>query len=531
MLHFSIWKTTLIGLVSLAGVLFALPNILTDEQSQNLPSFMPSNKLHLGLDLKGGSHMLLKVEAGVVISERMEAVKDEIRTALRDKKIGYTGLAVADEAVSLKLRKPEQMEDALLAIIGLSQAVNSSLLQSAGARDIVVTQNSNTAILVTMSPEERAARVKSAVAQSIEIVRRRIDELGTTEPTIQPQGTDRILVQVPGLDDPEKLKALLGKTAKLTFHEVDTVRSATGAIPTDSFVLPDADGSGQLYVLKRRPILTGENLVDAQPGFSQQTNEAVVSFKFDTSGAKKFGNYTATHVGEPFAIVLDNQVISAPNIRQAIRGGSGQISGGFTVEGANELAILLRAGALPAPLQILEERTVGPGLGADSIEAGKIASIIGLIGVVAFILLSYGLFGLFANIALMINLLLIIGVLSLLQATLTLPGIAGIVLTIGMAVDANVLIFERIREEALLGKSPIASIETGYNRALTTILDANITTFIAAVILFYLGTGPVKGFAITLSIGIITSVFTAFVVTRLMVSIWIRRRRPKSIPI
>lgn len=531
MLHFSPWKTIAIALVSLAGLLFALPNILTDEQAQSISSFMPSNKLHLGLDLKGGSHMLLKVEAEVVIVERMEVVKDDIRSTLRDKKIGYTGLKVTGEEVNLQIRNLDQMEDALIAIKGLSQPVTANLLQGSSIRDIVITQDGTSGIVVVLSDEERVSRVKSAVSQSIEIVRRRIDELGTTEPTIQPQGDDRILVQVPGLDDPAALKALLGKTAKLTFHEVDTRANPASVIPSDSFVLPDVDDDSILYVLKKRAILTGENLVDAQPGFSQQNNEAVVSFKFDTSGAKKFGNYTASHVGEPFAIVLDNKVISAPTIQTAIRGGSGQISGNFTVEGANELSILLRAGALPAPLEILEERSVGPGLGADSVEAGKIASIIGLIGVVLFILLSYGLFGLFANIALMINLLLIIGVLSLLQATLTLPGIAGIVLTIGMAVDANVLIFERIREEVRLGKSPIAAIETGYNRALTTILDANITTFIAAAILFYLGTGPVKGFAVTLSIGIITSVFTAFVVTRLFVSIWVRYKRPKSIPI
>ncbi|MGL1920328.1 MAG: protein translocase subunit SecD [Hyphomicrobiales bacterium] len=530
MLHFSLWKTIAIALVSLAGVLFALPNILSDEQAQNLPSFMPSNKLHLGLDLKGGSHLLLQVQTGVIIVERMESVKDEIRSSLREKKIGYTGLKVTDETVTLKVRKPEQMEDALIAIKGLSQPVTSSLLQGASARDIEVTQNSDTSITVALSNEERVARVKSAVAQSIEILRRRIDELGTTEPTIQPQGVNRILVQVPGVE-PEKLKGLIGKTAKLTFHEVDTRTNPNGLIPSDSFTKPDIENENQLYVLKRRAILTGENLVDAQAGFSQQNNEAIVSFKFDTAGAKKFGNFTASHVGEPFAILLDNQVISAPTIQTAIRGGSGQISGNFTVEGANELSILLRAGALPAPLDILEERSVGPSLGADSVEAGKIASIIGLVGVVIFILLSYGLFGLFANIALMVNLLLIIGVLSMLQATLTLPGIAGIVLTIGMAVDANVLIFERIREESRLGKSPIAAIETGYNRALTTILDANITTFIAAAILFYLGTGPVKGFAVTLSIGIITSVFTAFVVTRILVAFWIKRKRPKSIPI
>ncbi len=530
MLHFSAWKTTAIALVGLIGLFFALPNILTDEQNKSLPSFMPKNKLHLGLDLKGGSHILLKVDINVLLKERIDIVRDDVRTALREKRIGYSGLRITADAVTLKVRKPEQMEEALIAINALSVPVNTSLLQAATTRDIEVTKTSENSISIALTPEERTARVRAAVLQSIEILRRRIDALGTTEPTIQPQGTDRILVQVPGVE-PDKLKSLIGKTAKLTFHEVDSRTSPDGNIPSDSFVLPDLESESILYVLKKRPILTGENLVDAQAGFSQETNEAIVSFRFDTSGAKKFGNYTAENVGEPFAIVLDSQVISAPVIRQAIRGGSGQISGGFSVEGANELAILLRAGALPAPLEILEERSVGPSLGADSVAAGRIASIIGLIGVVAFILLSYGLFGLFANIALFINLLLIIGVLSMLQATLTLPGIAGIVLTIGMAVDANVLIFERIREEARQGKSPIVAIETGYNRALTTILDANITTFIAAAILYFLGTGPVKGFAITLSIGIVTSVFTAFVVTRLLISFWVRYKRPKSIPI
>ncbi len=531
MLHFSTWKTIAIAILSLAGLLFTLPNFLSGDQVKSLPSFMPSNVLHLGLDLKGGSHMLLQVEASVLITERMQSIKDDIRKSLREKKIGNSGLKVTGETINLKLRKPEQMQDALIAIKALSQPVSSSLLQASNIRNIVVEQTSDNAIKVNLSPEARIIRVKSAVSQSIEIVRRRIDELGTTEPTIQPQGDDRILVQVPGLDDPEQLKALLGKTAKLTFHEVDQRTNPRGNITSNLLVLPDADDENRLYVLIKRPILTGENLVDAQPGFSQQNNESIVSFKFDTSGAKKFGNFTAAHVGEPFAIVLDQKVITAPNIMTAIRGGSGQISGNFSVESANELSILLRAGALPAPLKILEERSVGPGLGADSIEAGKIASIIGLIGVVIFILISYGLFGLFANIALGINLLLIIGVLSLLQATLTLPGIAGIVLTIGMAVDANVLIFERIREEARAGKSPIVAIESGYNRALTTILDANITTFIAAAILFYLGTGPVKGFAVTLLIGIVTSVFTAFIVTRLLVSIWLKYKRPKTIPV
>ncbi|NRA86779.1 MAG: protein translocase subunit SecDF, partial [Rhizobiales bacterium] len=321
MLHFSAWKTTAIALISLAGFLFTLPNILTEQQIQSLPSFMPSSKLHLGLDLKGGSHILLKVDVGVLIAERMDVVKDDVRSALREKKIGYTNLRVGNEVVTLKIRKPEQMEDALIAINALSVPVSSNLLQASNIRDLEITQTSDNTISVVLTDEERIARVKSAVQQSIEILRRRIDALGTTEPTIQPQGTDRVLVQVPGVE-PKKLKGLIGKTAKLTFHEVVTGANPNGNIPSDSFVLPDQDNPDQLYVLKKRAILSGENLVDAQAGFSQDTNEAIVSFKFDTSGAKKFGNFTAQHVGEPFAIVLDAQVISAPVIRQAIRGGS-----------------------------------------------------------------------------------------------------------------------------------------------------------------------------------------------------------------
>jgi preprotein translocase subunit SecD len=377
--------------------------------------------------------------------------------------------------------------------------------------------------------------VARVVAQSIEVIRRRIDQLGTTEPNIQRQGADRILVQVPGEQNPERVKELIGKTAKLTFRLVDVSISAQQAldsrVPPGSEIVVSQDDPPQPYLLEQREIITGENLVDAQPGFDQRTNEPIVSFRFDTQGGRKFGLATQQNVGRPFAIVLDDEVISAPVIREPILGGTGQISGGFSVQEANDLAILLRAGALPAKLTIVEERTVGPGLGADSIEAGRIASIIGIIAVVVFMLVAYGLFGIFANVSLFANILMIVGVLSLLGATLTLPGIAGIVLTVGMAVDSNVLIFERIREEFRSGKSAIAAIDSGYSRALGTILDANITTFIAAVILFQLGSGPIRGFAVTLAIGILTTVFTAFTLNRLIVAFWVKRQRPTTVPI
>jgi preprotein translocase subunit SecD len=340
-------------------------------------------------------------------------------------------------------------------------------------------------------------------------------------------------VQVPGLQDPQRLKDLLGRTAKLTFRMVDMSMSAEQALttrpPAESEVLYSRPPNRVPYVIERAVVVAGEDLVDAQPGFDQRSSEPIVTFRFNANGGRKFGQATVANVGRPFAIVLDNEVISAPVIREPILGGSGQISGGFTVQEANDLSILLRAGALPAPLNILEERTVGPGLGADSIEAGRIAAFLGAFLVIAFMIATYGVYGLIANLALIINVGMILGIMSLLGATLTLPGIAGIVLTIGMAVDSNVLIYERIREEARAGKSAIGSIDTGFQRALGTILDANITTLIAASILFYLGTGPVRGFALTLAIGIVTTVFTAFTVTRLLVAWYVRWQRPTRV--
>ena len=535
MLHFAKWKTTLILLVCLIGIAMALPNVMSKSALNALPEWLPHKSMHLGLDLQGGSHLLLELETKDVVTAMLSSTVDDVRKAMRTAKIGYRNLRRAETSVSLTIRKPEQVERAYTLLRALALPVSGGLLSQFGQEGNLthaVSREGDTSIKLLLTPVSIKARISSAVNQSIEIVRRRIDELGTTEPTIQQQGADRILVQVPGLQDPQRLKDLLGKTAKLVFRLVDTsVQPTPGRkAPAGSELLQSDETPSVPYFVRKRVMVSGENLVDAQPGFDQRTNRPIVNFRFDSTGAKRFGRATQVNVGRPFAIVLDGKVVSAPVIQEPILGGSGQISGQFTVQQVNDLSILLRAGALPAKLTIVEERTVGPGLGADSIAAGKIAAILGMIAVVFFIIISYGLFGIFANVALAVNILLIAGVLSFLQATLTLPGIAGIVLTIGMAVDANVLIYERIREEALAGKSPIAAIDAGYRRALGTILDANITTFLAAIILFQLGSGPVRGFAVTLAIGIVTSVFTAFTLTRLLVAWWVRTRRPAEIP-
>ncbi len=534
MLHFSRWTVILIVVLCAVGILATVPNFFSKEQAASWPSWIPHRQLVLGLDLQGGSHILMAVDTEAVVKERVDTLRDDVRQVLREKRIGYTGLTGRNRTVEVRVRDAAQTDEALKALRELSQPVGS-ILTGSTARDVEITGTPDGLITLELTEEGINQRVSSAVDQSIEIVRRRIDELGTTEPTIQRQGADRILVQVPGLDDPARLKALIGQTAKLTFRLVDMSMPATEALngrpPPESEVLYSRDDPPVPYLIEKRVMVSGEDLVDAQPSFDQQTSEPVVTFRFNSSGARRFAAATQQNVNRPFAIVLDNEVISAPVIREPILGGSGQISGGFAVEEANDLAILLRAGALPAPLTILEERTVGPGLGQDSIEAGKFAAIIGTVAVVVFMIAVYGLLGVFADVALFVNISLIIGILSLLGATLTLPGIAGIVLTVGMAVDANVLIYERIREEQRSGKSAIASIDSGYRRALGTIMDANITTLIAAVILFYLGSGPIRGFAITLAIGIVTTVFTAYLVNRLIVAEWVRMRRPSAVPI
>ncbi|MFQ5535288.1 MAG: protein translocase subunit SecD [Sphingomonadales bacterium] len=533
MLYFPRWKVILIVAICAIGIVTATPNFLSRVTAENLPGWLPNKQINLGLDLQGGSHLLLEVDVEAVVEERLDSTVDSVRGALRKARIGYVGLDVSNGAVTLRVRKDEDVNRALDILRNLAVQRVPTLI-SPGGSDIFVEEHGDNRIDIRLTEAEIAEIKNNAIEQSIEIVRRRIDELGTREPTIQREGQDRIIVQLPGIENPERIKELLKATAKLAFRMVDVMTNPAeaerGRIPPGSELLPSADDRGPLnYVVRKRVILSGDMLVDAQPTFSQ--GQPVVSFRFNSVGAKRFADVTSENVGRPFAVVLDGKVITAPRINEPILGGSGIITGNFTVQTANDLALLLRAGALPAPLKILEERTVGPDLGADSIRAGRIAALIGFFGVVVFIVVSYGAFGLAANAALFINMVLIAGALSTLQATLTLPGIAGIVLTIGMAVDANVLVFERIREEVRSGKTPIAALDAGYSRAYSTILDANITTLIAAVILFQFGSGPVKGFAVTLAIGIVTSVFTAVTVTRLMLATWLRRARPENLPI
>jgi len=529
MLYFSKFKSISILIICLFGIIFALPNLLTQNSLNELPKIIPQKQINLGLDLRGGSHLLVEVQASVRASERMDDLYDEIRIELRRNKILLSDIKQSNNQIKITLSDDVFKGELIDIIESLSQNVRGQLGTGQLANELEILEQIDGSILVSMSEEALSDLLRRSVDQSIEIIRRRIDELGTKEPTIQRQGNSRILIQVPGLDDPKRLKDLLGTTAKMTFHLIDPFYDG-GNVSRSSMELKHTNND-TTYVVERRSIIGGENLVDAQPGFDSQTNQPIVNFRFDGQGSRKFGKITTDNVGKLFAIVLDNAVISAPIINEPILGGSGMISGSFTVQEANDLAILLRAGALPAPLVILEERTVGPGLGADSIKSGQIASILGLALVLIYMFVSYGRFGIYSNISLIINLSLIIAVLSILQATLTLPGIAGIILTIGMAVDANVLIFERIREEIANKKSVINAIDNGYKRARTTILDANITTFIAAIILFQLGSGPIKGFSVTLAIGIITSVFTAFTLTRFFVAMWVKRSNPKEINI
>lgn len=521
MVHFSRWQLFFVVAVLILGVVFALPNILPRQVLDSLPDWVPNEQINLGLDLQGGSHLLLEVDIESVFEEQLEGLQDTVRSELRSDRIGYTDLAVRGDEVTFNLTDPEQADAAREVLSDYLGNANLSISEEGEAR-------------ISLTDQARAQRQTNIVQQSIEIVRRRIDETGTREPAIQQQGEDRILVQLPGVDDPERIKDILGRTAKLTFHLVDTDASADSeSVPAGSQVLPSEelgpDGEPFEYVIRRRVMVSGDNLTDAQATF--QEGQPVVSFSFDSVGAQRFADVTRENVGNPFAIVLDEKVISAPVIREPITGGRGVISGDFSTQEVQDLALLLRAGALPAELTVIEERSIGPGLGADSIRAGEIASILGMVGVVIFIMAVYGLFGVMASVALTTNIVLIVAVLSGLQATLTLPGIAGIVLTIGMAVDANVLIFERIREEVRNGRGPVSAIDTGYRQALSAIIDGNVTTLIAAVLLFVFGTGPIKGFAITLAIGLVTSMFTAIMVTRAIIIGWLRSRRPKQLPI
>jgi preprotein translocase subunit SecD len=533
MLYFTRWKALAIILTALFVCLCAVPNFFPEAKVKTWPLWAQRH-IVLGLDLQGGSYLLLEVDSNYVKKEKLDQVRDDARRALREARIPYTGLVSRADSAEVRVSKDTDVPAALAKLRELSQPLGG-LLGSSGQRSLEVSDAGGGLIRLNVPQAAVTERVRQTIEQSIQIVERRVNQLGTVEPIIQRQGTDRILVQVPGLQDPTELKRILGKTAKMEFRMVDSSvspdQAQQGRVPPDSEVLMSAQAPKVPEVIKKQVLVSGGELTDAQPGFDQRSGEPIVSFKFNTSGSRKFAQATVDNVGQRFAIVLDNEVISAPVIREPITGGSGQISGSFTVQSANELSILLRAGALPAPLTVIEERTVGPGLGQDSIEKGELAAYVGSIMVIVFMLVTYRLFGVFANVAVAINVAMIFGLLSLLNATLTLPGIAGIVLTVGIAVDSNVLIYERIREELRGGRNAISAIDAGFRRALSTILDSNITTFIAAAVLFYIGTGPVRGFAVTLGIGIITTVFTAFTLTSLIVAGWVRWKRPKTVPI
>jgi preprotein translocase subunit SecD len=538
MLSFTRWKATLVLLTALATMLLAAPNVMPQAWVDKLPRALRTH-MTLGLDLQGGVHLMLQVDADEVRRSQLENLREDVRRVLRDSRIQVQSITFQGNAVLVRLREGQNADLTLTELRKLPQPIGGTL-NATGQYDSEVSRSGD---IFTIAVTDAGIRdkISRAVTQSIEVVRRRIDQLGTTEPVIQRQGLDRILLQVPGEKDPQRVKDIVGTTAKLEFRLVDQSMTVEQALasrpPPDTVILYEEVKEGNRvvqqvpYLIQRRVIVSGEELIDAQAAFNAQQAEWVVSFRFNASGGRKFAQTTTENVNRPFAIVLDNKVVSAPVIREPILGGSGQISGRFTAESSANLALLLRAGALPAPLTVVEERTVGASLGQDSVKAGTQAAIIGSAFVLIYIFATYGLFGLFANIAVIVNVIMMFGLLSLIGATLTLPGIAGVVLTVGMAVDSNVLIFERIREEAHSGRSVIASIDGGFTKAMGTIMDANIAQLLTSIILFYLGTGPVKGFALTLGLGIITTMFTAITFTRYLVVIWLRWYRPARIPL
>ncbi|MFC0219174.1 preprotein translocase subunit SecD [Pseudochelatococcus lubricantis] len=534
MLRYSTGKVVAVLVLTMLGFLFAAPSLFTPAQRDafiaSVPSWIPRalvphQGIVLGLDLQGGSHVVLEVDTNDLLRTQLNLLRDDVRAILRDERVtAQGGIVVQPRGVQIRIPDGEARNKVLPRLRELSQPIGNPLLGQAGASTIDITADADGLIRLTLSDAGINDRVRRAVDQAIEVLRRRVDALGTTEPNIQREGADRVQVQVPGLQDPQRLKEILGRTAKLEFRFV----SETGSGDVEN--IPSQEIPGQTFPVERQQAVDGADLVDAQPSFDSQTGRPIVNFRFNMRGAQRFGQATTENVGRLMAIVLDNEVISAPRIQTPITGGSGMISGSFTVEQANNLAILLRAGALPAKLTIVEERTVGPGLGQDSIEAGKAAVAVSTVFVVLFMFATYGLFGLIANIALVVHVVFIFALMSLLGATLTLPGIAGIVLTIGTAVDSNVLIYERMREESRAGRSLITALEAGFNRAFATIIDSNSTMLIAALILFFLGSGPVRGFAVVFILGILTTVITAVTMTRMMVALWYRLARPKRLP-
>ena len=536
MLQISLWSRLVTLIILVGGILIALPNALSPEVRAKMPTFLPSSAVNLGLDLQGGSYLLLGVDFDQVMKDRVESLLGDVRASMRKARISLTDVKQTTDSLSLRITDAGELEQARSLLQSANPSMTSSVL-SVGGKAYDMTESAGGVFTLRMTDAFKTTTRQQVMDQSIEVVRRRIDAMGTKEPTIERSGEDRILVQVPGLQDPGQLKTMLGKTAKMTFRLVDEQADPNASVaPIGDEILPLVDRKSpnmppSKIVVQRRVMVSGDRLTDASQGFDSQTGQPVVNFRFDNVGARQFGDVTKEHVDHLFAIVLDNEVISAPRIISPILGGSGQITGSGTAKEANDLAILLRAGALPAPLKPLEERSVGAELGKDSIDAGRKAALAGLALVALFMVLRYGLFGIFADIALTLNVVLLLACLTAFGATLTLPGIAGIVLTMGMAVDANVLIYERIREEQRNGRTMLASIDTGFRRAMATIIDANMTHLIASLILFELGTGPVKGFAVTLAVGIITSFFTAVMVTRLIVITWLNAARPRKLTI
>ena len=530
MLDFPRWKVWSISLVILIGILFAIPSMLPADLKAKYPTWLPSATINLGLDLAGGSQLLLEADKVDAAKQRLQAMEDQVSTELRrgTPRIEVGDVSTAGGRVSFLVRDPTKVDAARERLYNMTQPVGLT-----GTRDWDIQVMDSTRIVMTPTTGGAQRALRDAMTVARDVVRRRIDPQGTKEVNVVNQGADRILVEVPGVEDPEALKRLIGQTARLEFKLVDLTADqnqvAEGRAPAGSQVLLMADGSGSIAV-KRRVMVAGDQLVDAKQSFDQD-GRPVVSITFNTAGARRFGRVTQENVNKPFAIILDDRVLSAPNINEPILGGQAQISGNFTVETANQLAVSLASGKLPVKLNVIEERTIGPELGKDSIEKGIIASIIATGAVILFMLVTYGRFGVYATLALIVNALLILGVMAVFNASLTLPGIAGFVLTIGAAVDANVLINERIREEQRRGRKTLDAIEHGYSEASTAIFDANITNVIAAVLMWYFGSGPIRGFAVVLMIGIVTSVFTAVNFTRMLVALWVRRKRPRVLHI
>jgi preprotein translocase subunit SecD len=539
MLTFTRWKQIVIIGICALGLLLVIPSFVSRATLDKWPRWVPKKQLNLGLDLRGGAHLLLAMEENDVRKDWLDGLRDDARRRLREAKIGISAVGIAGGAVQVRIAKPEETDAALKALKQMVQPLGNPVFGTTGA-DVDVQKGESGSISITPTEAGLRQRTGNAVAAAIETVRRRVDAMGTMEPNIVREGTSRIVVQVPGLSDTAQLKELIGKTARLTFHEVHATLSAKEAketrVPPGYKIYPGVDKTEGDQVLKETPVVRGDELTIANPSFDGRSGEPVIDFGFNNAGARRFGKFTQDHVGKPFAIVLDDRVISAPVIREPIMGGRGQISGSFTPETATQLAIQLRSGALPAKLTVVEERNVGPSLGNDSIEAGKLAGVIGGIATIVLTVLVYGTFGIFACVGLVVHGSLTVAIMTLIGSALTLPGIAGLVLGIAMAVDANVLIYERIREELRAGKTPIAAIDAGFTRAFITIADSQLTTLACAMVMFWLGAGPIRGFAVTLTVGICTSIFASVTVVRLLIYYWLnsmrsRVRGPFEVPV